>query len=556
MGITYTPSNPEYKQTTPANNTAAGSNEDPKSTLQLRDQLWHVEVWMYNQIDGFKPLHIHALFIDELSIEETIMDWNTQGFITISNDYEVFERGSLAKKINKEDIKQVEASFLFRSDGRNKISIRIYPISVSENSESGQSFEKTEWEMSYDFVIYDIEDLDTEFAAKKSRRFYFWDERYQILLERNIDWSTSLYGESGGLLGSQANDKQRTMKASEAIKSIIATAASNSCDPTKPDIKVGSSEGPKGIATPNQKLANFGNWNDGSEDSIVQYTPPAQSRAIEDINYVFKSLIADDKKSPLFLDLDRFDTGDGKKFNLIPMSYFFENAEENQIERLQIQDNQEPEGMEPYMNRAPYELNGSSYVKNFESPIASRIKNYKFVPMVPIDDLGFTNAPTHNYNFSTGEFTVNFLENTVETLLKNIKELADKGLYSYKKSKQLLLNVNKTKKDGLTVSNVFIPRTYFPKNMAYVAMAYNFLFLNQAVQFVANGLTIRQPGKYIFIDRITSTGEKNPFDDRFLGQWLINKVTHYFTKREYSTDIIATKIDMHNKWFEEMDKIN
>jgi len=80
--------------------------------------------------------------------------------------------------------------------------------------------------------------------------------------------------------------------------------------------------------------------------------------------------------------------------------------------------------------------------------------------------------------------------------------------------------------------------------------------LNQAVQFVANGLTIRQPGKYIFIDRITSTGEKNPFDDRFLGQWLINKVTHYFTKREYSTDIIATKIDMHNKWFEEMDKIN
>ena len=56
------------------------------------------------------------------------------------------------------------------------------------------------------------------------------------------------------------------------------------------------------------------------------------------------------------------------------------------------------------------------------------------------------------------------------------------------------------------------------------------------------GITLRAPGKFIFIDRV-GAGEKNAFDDRFLGQWLITNVNHLFTQETYITEIIANKMD-------------
>ena len=61
-----------------------------------------------------------------------------------------------------------------------------------------------------------------------------------------------------------------------------------------------------------------------------------------------------------------------------------------------------------------------------------------------------------------------------------------------------------------------------------ISMLKDFLMLNQALYFNATGLTIRTPGKFLFVDRDSSTADKNPFDDKFLGQWLITKIVHYF----------------------------
>jgi hypothetical protein len=70
-----------------------------------------------------------------------------------------------------------------------------------------------------------------------------------------------------------------------------------------------------------------------------------------------------------------------------------------------------------------------------------------------------------------------------------------------------------------------------------------------------NGLTIRTPGQFIFIDS-ASSGPNNPFDDRFLGQWLILKVVHLFTKDSYITEVLATKVDTFSKiWNIEEDKL-
>jgi hypothetical protein len=83
-------------------------------------------------------------------------------------------------------------------------------------------------------------------------------------------------------------------------------------------------------------------------------------------------------------------------------------------------------------------------------------------------------------------------------------------------------------------------------------MAMDFIFLNQAIYFSAPGLTLRSPGKFLFIDR-DSSSSNNPFDDRFLGQWMITNVVHFFTPNKYTTDVVATKIDGFKKWWEVVD---
>ena len=543
-----------------SNDTAGGSNLDNRFVHQIGGQLFYIELWMYNQIKNFKPFAVPFFFVDGLAIEENLDDWNTKGWITLSTDYEMIERGSIPAK----DREKIDAPFLFRTDGRNKINIKIYPITIANNSSSDSQLPPEQWEMAYNFVVYDIEDIKTNSATKKTRKFYFWDERYQILLERNIEWSTALYGPNKGNI--LAKDTERSMPVSDAIKSIIQTAASNSSDGISSNgIKVGSSKGGKFIDDPDQSINIFDldNWDAGCSsgepnyEGSVLYTSPANRNALEDLNYVY-SLFKSEDNSPAFLDLDRYDRVGGKRFKLISLKKIIQEANNNQVERIVINDNQEITNSSPYFARAPYNQNEDSVIRNFQSGIASMINNYKFVSMVPIDDLNLTNKPVHNYNFSQNQFNVFYTNNTAKDVLENMKNIAKEGLHSFSQQNknneaQLLFNFNKTKSSGLMTSNCFIQRTFFPTDMSMISMLKDFLMLNQALYFNATGLTIRTPGKFLFVDRDSSTADKNPFDDKFLGQWLITKIVHYFDRESYTTDVICTKIDIFSKWWEELD---
>jgi hypothetical protein len=246
--------------------------------------------------------------------------------------------------------------------------------------------------------------------------------------------------------------------------------------------------------------------------------------------------------TPLILDTGR--TVDDKKFHLRPLSYYFQNAEKNQIEKLMLEDGLSPVDAPPYVARAP-DKKGST-IQNFMSGIASRIKKYKFAPMVASDDAKITNRPVHNFNFANSEFNIYYEDNTAEKVSKNMESAAKQGLYAYNNSGQLLMNVNKTKQSGLMTTPYFEPQTFFPKNKPAMQMMKQVLFLNQALYFQAPGLTFRTPGKFIFVDRTTSS-DHNPFDDRFLGQWMITKVIHLFTKDNYINDVVATKVDAFKK---------
>ena len=519
---------------------------DHRFVTLIGNQPFFIEIWIYNELSKFKPFGIPMFFIEALAIEETLDDWNTKGWFVLSNDFEILERGALPTKEGGE----IEAPYLFRNDGRNKLSIKIFPIPTKEQ----ENFPQEKWEMAYDCVIYDVEDLKTNSSGKKSRKFYFWDERFQNLLERNLEWSTATHGPNKG--NPFGKDIDRAMKRSDAIKSIIQTASNPNL------INSGQESSPLnvGFDKPNSDSNNlasmdlFNNeeWDAGcsGEEALTLYTSPADACALDDINYVYSYFKSQDG-SPAFLTLDRYDRLGGKRFSLKSLKKYIDDAENSQVEHIIIQDNQDPSEMSPYMPRAPFDE--SSIIKNFESGIASKIMNYKFSPMVSVDDMNISNKPINNYDFANGQFNILFSGNTINDVFDNMKKIAQKGLYSFSKGGQLLFNINKVKKTGIMTKNSFVPQTFYPRDLSYISMSKDFVFLNQALYFSSPGLTIRTPGNFIFVDRSTSTDYKNPFDDRFLGQWLINKVVHFFTKDKYTTDVICTKIDLFTKWFEESD---
>jgi len=543
------------------------SNHDQNNILLIRDQPYLVEVWMYNQLERFEPFGIPVFFIEEIVIEEELHNWYISGSITLKNDYEILERGALSQVFNSDkknsnlgkkksvNLPQKQAPFLFRSDGRNKIAIRIKPLP----SRIDEVLSDKQWQMSYDCVVYEMEDLKTENPQKKLKKLNFVDERYQIFLERNIEWSTALYNKGQGIPNSKPNsDGSKAMLTSDAIKSIITTAGSDNSNPLGTQIKVGGALGPKNLNTPIYPISTFSttNWDKGSSDSYVQYTAPANSCVLDDLEYVMGCIKASDG-SPLFLRLDRYDNTNGKEFSLIPLSFYFQNAQGNQIERLIIQDGVDNSASPPYLNRAPIGYNNpdKTLVVNLESPLASRISNYEFVPMTTADDFSLNNNILHNFDFSSSQFNIEFTNNKVTDLYTNLKKYTD-GLYGYKNSKQLLLNINQTKQKGLSFNNKFVPKNFRPKGMAGVEMMHRFLLLNQAISFTSAGLTFRSPGNFVFIDRDASTHEKNPFDDKALGQWMITKVSHVFSKNYYINNIIAVKVDAFNNWWDVLDPVS
>jgi hypothetical protein len=540
---------------------------------QIGYRWFYIEVFLYNQLDGYKPFPIPFLFIDSFSIEETLLNWITKGWIVLNTDFEILERGapSVSNYNKNQDPlidRPVPAPYVFRTDGRNKISFRIYPLHQENKNVGAEDYLKEHWEMCYDFVIYDIEDLETGSSHQKLRKYYFYDERYQILSERNIEYST-YYSVCKKLQKDNINpntlppqywvDSKRAANPNEAIQDILTIAASDppiySATPT-PVIYVGFSEegsidDPKKYGELLNKIDEQ-NWDIGKSDNLVLYTSPANSTAYDDINYMLNFCSSKDN-GPVFLRVGR--TTEDKKWKLTPLSQYFSEASLNQIERLYIEDNI-VDGKPP-INRSFSEAKGN-YV-NFSSGIESRIQSYRFSPMVASDDARITNSPVFNYDFSTGSFNIYFKDNTAIDVKTKLEDYAKKGLFNFSNynpnstNAHALLNINKTKKQGISVKNNFVPQKFFPKNLSQIQMLKDSVLLNEAITFTVYGLTIRTPGKFLYIDRVSSKGELNPFDDRFLGQWMIIKVNHIFTQKTYMTEIVAVKVDSFSKLWEEND---
>jgi hypothetical protein len=508
-------------------------------SFQIGTQYYYIEIVFYNGISE-KSVSIPMFLVDSIEIEESLFQWWTNGSITLHNDFELIQKGALGKDAG--GIKQYTKNILTdRPDGRNKICIRIFPL----DKNGTDSFDHSKWEICHDFVVYDIQDQPSQDAQRKFKTYYFWDERYQLFLERNLDWSTATTAKKLYQIESFTSDIQRCLPPNIALKNLIKDASILTDDSS---IKVGYKMDGE-INKPTEDVGNIDeeNWNNGKQDdeNKIFYTSFSNSNVIDDINYIL-SLCSDENDFPVILDLGR--TTDDKKFKLITLKDIFDNCLTNQIETLILEDN-----FDSFDNKSQHVPRGpvpQDNIANFISGLASKISSYQFSPMVNLDDKNLVTSPQHYFDFSNSEFNIKFSKNTIDDVLSSVKNMGE-NLYSFKNNNgQILAKINKFKKNTLSINNRFSALSQTPKNIPQINMLKDFVFLNQSLTFLTYGLTVRTPGKFVSIESINSNELKNAFWDRFLGQWLIINVKHIFRKELYTNQVTTVKIDSFNPVWE------
>jgi hypothetical protein len=533
------------------NKSSAKKSETSKGSYYQgpNNQFYYIEVLMYNQLKDSKPLNVPFFLVESLTIHESIFTWARKAEIVFNNDFEVFLRGDPAKN---------NPPYIDRTDGRNKVYINIHPIDVTlDNGDinlddsSDEKFPRKYWEMDYDFIVSEIVDLPVANNQAKKRMYVLIDERYQILKERNLEWSSEMFSLKLQNLPDDVSltDKESSLNPNIALKEFLKFATTNG-DMLDEPIYVGF-DGDASIEEPNIRLDQIDDkrWDAGDDSNLCLFYSTANRNALDDLYYILSHCMSSDG-FPVLLDYGR--SSEDKGWNLISISKIYEDSNLEQVERLIIEDNllQNQQGdIPPYVARA--NESKPTQINNFTSIAASRILSYKYSPMVSMDDNRILNSPVALYDEHTGVFSIKKQDNSVFNVFKKLNEMATKGLYSFqqKKGAQILLNLNKTKLTGQ------MTRNHFPYNGPYgnqksplLQMILDSIFLNQSISFQTLGLTLRTPGKFIFIDRI-GAGEKNVFDDRVLGQWLITNVSHRFTQESYKTEVTANKIDSFSTVF-------
>jgi len=526
------------------------------SVQQIGQQDYYIEAVMYSSIDGEEPFYIPFLMIDSVEINESLHNWITKGQITLNTQFESISRGSPNKAsagVDKSNITEIiKAPYIDRTDGRNRVSIKIYPQNSNSKDFDISEKPRKNWEINYDFIITDVIDIDVNNVQNKKRMFKLIDERYQILFEKNLEWSTSIIASNkmgNGKKPYQLKDSEASLNPNDVLKEFLTIAGKNA--ETSEQIKIGfNDEGT--IDKPNIPFNKIIEdiWEAGKADNKMLYYSPANTNALQDMFYIL-ARCTDKEGYPVILDYGR--SIEDKGWHLKPLSKYFETSIDISVEKLELDIGTDAKN--PPVSRGPE--NESTNTQNFFSSVASKISKYRFSPMVALDDNRITNSPLHYFNHSTGEFVIKFAKNTAKNVIDTLKAFAEKGLYSHKnnsnQSPHILLNLNKTKQAGEMLKNEFSSGGQFvPETAPLNQMILDAIFLNQVISFQCIGLTIRTPGVFINIYR-SDAGEPNPFDDRFLGQWLVIKTNHMFTQEDYKTEIIAVKIDSFSKIFPQVD---
>lgn len=483
--------------------------------------------------NGTTKVKLKFSAIDELSIIDDLRYFYSYGKLTFAYNKEALE----AFEGNTSDItgsnSQSVKPYIFRGDGRDFLNVEIMPqMKDSDCLEVGASeAEREKYCIKHNFCIYHFTD-STDGAGFKRRTLYFWDRDFQYMSNIQLDFSTDM-------LVREYN--RESISVNSADVNITGSTQNNS---------VYTGEAIKGLLEytlqENYGVSlKFGDWDQGA--SKINYTTPAQFRAVDDLDFLVTYHVSTDDNENLPAILKKLRYTD--KYQLWPINYYYDVSKQKSssiMEGLLGGNSKTEDFFIGKLNAGE----GDSMTSNTTRGVATDytvIDNYDFVKVSPKELQEFFTTYAVHTNDPRGNFRTDIKPNNYQT----IKEKYNKFLVQPNKPTSALvtgspvsnLPDNIIRETHKNTKHVFVPYALEEKQRKSFGInrtLLNMFFKNTSITFKARGNSARQAGRLITINR--RDNEVMPtHDSNLLGQYLITYLRHEFKSGTYANTIVGTK---------------
>jgi len=503
-----------------------------------------------------KAQNIKPSSIKSLIIEDTFNNFYQQGSIVIDNSFDVIERDTpdLQSQTNPsyynnagQSAQNQESGFVFRGEARDLLHIEIMPLLDgtavdSMGSEDGQRL----YRMSYDFAIYNSEEITGDQPDQKFKKLYFWDLYYQLLREKNVAFSTatlpSFYDEAGNPNADGEPSGDNGIETGIALKEFLKAAF-----PKDDGYSIAFSTNIPGTASNAQTNdatmdAQNTDWDIGG--TKIFFSTPANYKAIDCVNYILSRHVsnADSDFDQCFLHLERFP----REFSLKSVKQFFDEAYNPS--------NDSPGNL--YVETV--KLGGTTNQDGKSSPEAyftpskalyfdriGTIKSFSFDNMAGVySQQRLVPYLVHSYDYENKQFSIDIERNGIEQSMKTYQaNYVNKMNSSSEAPAYPNFAPGQLRFTNKNVHNVFSVIEQSPDqrlNFGRNKFLRTSVIMNNLMSFRLPGVTHRQAGSFIGIDRDGAIPASS-FDNKLLGIYMILEVKHIFNGNEYFNDLHCVK---------------
>ena len=457
--------------------------------------------------------------IKELVIEDSFETFYHKGYIALDNSYDYLERGNPAGEAEF-DAASTDANkgFLFRGDSRDFLYVEIKPRISTENSSSTETeLSDKIFKMLYVFSIYNSEEKTENEPNRKYKILYFWDNYYEVLRNKNVDFSTAELINNDS---TQLTDNARGVYTGDAIKALLTKAYDPSNGPG-----VSFSDG----------------WDQGS--TILFFSSPAQFKGTDSLDYLLQRHVSTPGSNydQSFLEIER----DSRAFSFTNLKSYFDKAFDKST------DGGGAYYLETYIlgayndsdNTIPVqEIRFTPKIGNYMSH-TNNLSHYTldFMPGLHSQEALVTRM-VHSYDNGDKAFSIDIERNSVDsamdiynknyvTTLRGDRSPVNNFLPGYLKTS------NKNVKHIFSVSSTNADQRLAQGRNKFLRAS---IFLNQIISFSVDGSTHRQSGRFIGLDREGAI-HTSDFDSKLLGIYFIVNVRHIFRDGNYINELKCVK---------------
>lgn len=536
---------------------------------QKYNEVFHeVDLYLDNSgdFDNPKRYFINPAAIVELQISDTVNDWVADGFITfmyLPEKLESDQKDKTGQATNTNTgVEQAAAengnmlkNYQFRGDGFDLLRVMIVPKSEPGQDSIVVDPNNTKWMLSYVFSIWDVEDVNDvpslqgiNSSLMKCLRLKFHDVRYQMLRTANIEYSTSEPKDKSiqPKFDTEIAKKQGVVYTGDILRDIFNEVLSKKENGGCEEFRVDP----------------VSNWEKGKSEMF--YTSPAGYSAADDIEYIYSQHVSEKtlQGAPEDLelnDLSLLHTDRGKTHGsiepivLTPIVDLFKKAgnasdSPGELQKEHFFVTGITDGGPSNTFKAP--IGGNEIDVDVKTFKFGQILSYSFVDMAAVvNSEMFRTTPVYSVDIKKRQFNIEFKGNDINSARKVIAKSYISSLYKEGTDEELFLPIlHKSKKDlnvfptfSLNGNNPNVRQKNGLHNLIYTG-----LFQNACVCFKTYGLTLRESGTFIGIDR-TQGSQDDDYANKLFGQWFVVRVDHIFEAGAYMNVIYAIKLHRHKQ---------